>query len=223
MEHVVTSHKCYQQLATRVGEENVFDTLSEMTEEKLRSGLPDPAQHVHVLDYWTGNRSPRADPSLRGVISGLSMSNDEFELAVIFRATLQSLCYGTKHICESLEDAGHPQFSSVFVCGGLCKSKLFLTELADALQIPIVLPREPESMLLGCAILAATADSLRDTDLTSGDGALGAAIVEKSAAMSTAGSVVEPRVERRSYHEKKKRCYYQLYEHFMELRHIMDS
>lgn len=46
---------------------------------------------LHVWPDFHGNRSPLADPSLQGMISGLSLATDEENLAVLYLATMQSL------------------------------------------------------------------------------------------------------------------------------------
>ena len=45
----------------------------------------------------------------------------------------------------------------IHACGGGTKNPLWLQEHADITGCDIVLPREPEAMLLGTAILAAVA------------------------------------------------------------------
>ena len=40
-------------------------------------------------------------------------------------ATLQSICYGTRHILDTLADAGH-DIHTVSICGGLAKSNILL-------------------------------------------------------------------------------------------------
>uniref|UniRef100_A0A7S1S9N0 Carbohydrate kinase FGGY C-terminal domain-containing protein n=1 Tax=Alexandrium catenella TaxID=2925 RepID=A0A7S1S9N0_ALECA len=47
--------------------------------------------------------------------------------------------------------------AAVFVCGGLSQNELYLREHADALGLPLHLPREPAAVLLGSAMLAANA------------------------------------------------------------------
>ena len=64
--------------------------------------------------------------------------------------------YGTRHIVGSMRDHGAP-VSCLLLCGGLTKSELFVSTMADVLGIPVVIPEENESVLLGSAMLGACA------------------------------------------------------------------
>ena len=47
------------------------------------------------------------------------------------------------------------------ICGGLAKSELFIQTSADVLQIEVIKPDQAESVLLGAAMLGASAASSR--------------------------------------------------------------
>lgn len=49
------------------------------------------------------------------------------------------------------------QLGCILLCGGLVKSELFVTTLASAVGLPIIIPDEQESVLLGAAMLGANA------------------------------------------------------------------
>jgi len=63
----------------------------------------------------------------------------------------------TKHILDKCEDAGHAKVTSIFVTGGLVKNPLYLQATADITGCVIEVPREPEAVLLGSAVLGARA------------------------------------------------------------------
>jgi len=47
--------------------------------------------NLHVWPDFHGNRSPLADSTLKGMVSGLSLSNTVEDLALLYLATLQAL------------------------------------------------------------------------------------------------------------------------------------
>jgi len=65
-------------------------------------------EELHILPYFHGNRSPRADPTLHGMITGLSLASDENNLALLYLATLQSLAHGTRHIIAEMNKVPSP-------------------------------------------------------------------------------------------------------------------
>lgn len=68
--------------------------------------------------------------------------------------------YSTKHIIESLYESGRLRFKSILICGGLSKNKLYIQAHADACAIPVLISNEEESVLIGAAMLGATASGL---------------------------------------------------------------
>lgn len=45
----------------------------------------------------------------------------------------------------------------LLLCGGLTKSDIFVKTMADSVNLPVVIPFEQESVLLGAAMLGASA------------------------------------------------------------------
>ena len=122
-------------------------------------GVPFPAaltRSLHVLPHFHGNRSPRADPTLLGAISGLRLSDGVDDLAVLYLATIQAIAQGTRHILEAM-NARKYQIDTILMCGGGTKNPVFLREHADVTGCRVVLGREPEAVLLGAAMLGAVA------------------------------------------------------------------
>ena len=98
-----------------------------------------------------------------------------YSIIVLYCDPLKALCYGTRHIVDTMVEAGH-RVDSVTVCGGLAKSRLFLQtqvavtlqhcvhnqclsvyDQADVLGREVLVPQETESVLLGAAMLAMSA------------------------------------------------------------------
>jgi len=114
------------------------------------------AEEIHVLPDHHGNRSPRADPSLRGMVSGLKLTDSVDSLALLYLATVQGIALGTRHIIETMNAKGYA-IRTIIACGGDTKNPLFVREHAEATRCRVVLSREPEAVLLGAAMLGAVA------------------------------------------------------------------
>ncbi|XP_045753529.1 FGGY carbohydrate kinase domain-containing protein isoform X4 [Mirounga angustirostris] len=163
---------------------------------------------LHVWPDFHGNRSPLADLTLKGMVTGLKLSQDLDDLAILYLATVQAIAFGTRLIIEAMEAAGH-SISTLFLCGGLSKNPLFVQMHADITGMPVVLSQEVESVLVGAAILGACA---------SGDFA---SVQEAMARMSKVGKVVLPRLEDKRYYDKKYQVFLKLVEHQKEYAAIM--
>lgn len=216
LQHVVHNHPAYKQLKADFGDDDnaIFSHLTSQFDQckyAIDDSEQDPATHVHFLDHHAGNRSPLADPTVRGVHTGISLDTKVADLAVQFRASVQALCYGGKRILEALTSADLPQASIVAACGGMCKNNLFLTELADSLQVPIALCQEPDTVLLGCAVLARMAHENSDD------------MAHTARQMSKVGKVIQPNRHRVQYHSRKYKVYKKLHQHYLEYREIMSG
>jgi len=213
VDHVIFSHARGAELqaeAERRGT-SVYALLNERLEALAREA-PFPAAlcaDLHVLPDHHGNRSPRADPTLRGTISGLKLSDSLDSLALLYLATVQAVAHGTRHIVDALRAGGY-RIDTILACGGGTKNDVFLREHADATGCAIVLPAEPEAVLLGSAILGAVA---------SGDQP---GVVEAMAAMTRAGRVVRPSGGAvAKFHEAKHRVFLRMHDDQMAYREIM--
>ena len=70
-----------------------------------------PASDLHVWPDYHGNRCPLADPNMKGMVSGLTLSaKTPQDLALKYLATLQALAYGTRLILDRLAEGGHQVF-----------------------------------------------------------------------------------------------------------------
>ncbi|MCG7361056.1 FGGY-family carbohydrate kinase [Roseomonas sp. ACRSG] len=213
VDHVITTHAAYPALAEEAAQAGItiYQRLNELLEE-MAAPLPFPAlltEHLHVMPDFHGNRSPRADASLRGMVSGLRLSATAEDLALLYLATVQAIAYGTRHIIETLNGQGYA-IDTVLACGGGTKNPVFLREHADATGCRIVLPAEPEAILLGASMLGAVA------------GGVHPGLPAAMAAMSRAGRVVEPASEAaRRYHDAKYAVFLRMHEDQMAYRRLM--
>ncbi len=215
IDHVIRSHARGRELeeqASRTG--TSVHALLDARLDALAATVAFPAEltrELHVLPYFHGNRSPRADPTLRGMVSGLRLTDSVDALAVVYLATVQAIAHGTRHIVDAMNAAGY-RIDTLVACGGDTKSHVFVREHADATGCRVMLPREREAVLLGSAMLAAVASG-DATDLVAAMGAMNRADV-----VTAPGSAAV-----RAYHEKKHRVFQRMYADQLAYRDTMGS
>ncbi|KAM9691549.1 FGGY carbohydrate kinase domain-containing protein isoform 4-T10 [Dama dama] len=168
-------------------------------------GVWGPYFSAMVPGFWLNEGGQSVTGKL---VTGLKLSQDLDDLAILYLATVQAIAFGTRLIIEAMESAGH-SISTLFLCGGLSKNPLFVQMHADITGMPVVLSQEVESVLVGAAILGACA---------SGDFA---SVQEAMAKMSKVGKVVFPRHEDKRYYDKKYQVFLKLVEHQKEYAAIM--
>ena len=110
----------------------------------------------HVQPDFHGNRSPLADPTRKGALSGLTLESGPDDLALDYLATVQALAYGTRHIIEEMRAQG-VAIDALVMSGGLSRNALFVREHADATGCTVLVPDGEEPVLLGSAMLGAVA------------------------------------------------------------------
>ena len=112
----------------------MYELLNQRLEQLARvERVAHPAElthELHVQPDFHGNRSPRANPTLKGVISGLTLSTTLDELARLYLAAIQAVAHGTRHIIAEMNRQGY-RIDTLFVCGGGTKNPVFLREHAD--------------------------------------------------------------------------------------------
>ena len=205
IDHIVYDHARGADLLARERSEGLtaYEILNRRVAELARQ-CDFPAQltrDVHVYPDFHGNRSPLADPTLRGMICGLTLEASLDALAVTYLATIQAIAQGTRHIIERLSDHGYCT-ETLVACGGGTKNELFLREHADVTGRTVVLPEEPEAVLLGAAMLGAVASS----DQPSVEAAM--------VSMSRPGRLIEPTLGPvAAYHEAKQQVYRLMLQH----------
>lgn len=82
------------------------------------------ATHAHTCmpPPLQGNRTPHTDALSRGAITGLTLAHGRGH---VFRALLESICFGTEHIFETMRAAGFTP-TSVTLAGGATRSDLWM-------------------------------------------------------------------------------------------------
>jgi FGGY-family pentulose kinase len=154
-------HLCRLWLGREPGEA-LHDRILHRIEALLAEEGPDIAPGLHVLPDFHGNRSPLADHCPRGVISGLGLDWTFDGLCRIYWRTSVALALGLRQILETFAAAGYSG-EALHLAGGHARSRLLTQLYADALGRPLHVSSAPDAVLLGGAILAATASGMHAT------------------------------------------------------------
>jgi len=215
IDHVIFSHAAAAPLVAEA--KKTGRTIYELLNARLdalakvrRVRFPgELTRDLHIQPDFHGNRSPRADPTLKGTISGLTLSATADDLALQYLAAVQAVAHGTRHILAEMNRKGY-RIDTLLACGGGTKNPVFLREHADITGCRIVLPKEPEAVLLGSAVLGAVASGhFRG-------------VLPAMAAMNAADKVITPAkgaVAR--YHTAKHRVFHRLHADFLAYRKLM--
>jgi len=119
----------------------------------------DLAGRLHVLPDFHGNRSPLADPHAVGVVSGLTLDATFDSLCKLYWRTCVGIALGLRHILDALNERGFV-IDTLHVTGGHTRNPLLMELYADATGCTVVEPQAADAVLLGTAMVAATAGGL---------------------------------------------------------------
>ncbi len=210
IDHVIADSGAAEELRREARREGttVYDLLNRALARMARRRGGELTEDFHLLPYFHGNRSPRADPTLRGVLSGLTLDRSLEAAALRYLAAIQAIACGTRHIIEAMNQGGF-RIHTILACGGGTKNPVWLKEHADITGCRLHLPREPEAVLLGAAILGAVAGGCF-SDLFAAMGAMGGS-----------KRTVEPDPGRKAFLDRKYQAFHRMHGHFLELRRIM--
>lgn len=114
------------------------------------------AESLVVVPDFLGNRSPLADPQARALIAGIGMENDLDHLVALYVAGLTGIGYGLRQIID-VSCARGATIEAVVLSGGAGRHPLIRQLLADCSGLPVLVPDEVDPVLLGSAMLGATA------------------------------------------------------------------
>lgn len=104
------------------------------------------------IDWFNGRRTPDADQSLKGELSGLNLGTDA---PCVFRALAEATCFGAKSIVDRFIEEGIP-IKGIIGIGGVAKKSPFVMQLmSDVLGMPIKIHRFTHTCALGASMFAA--------------------------------------------------------------------
>ena len=117
------------------------------------ASAPAGSDALFFLPYLTGERLG-AHRNARAQFFGLGAGHG---LAHLHRAVLEGVAFAAARHLRIMERAAGHRLERVIASGGGAKTKLWLKIKASVYGVPIVVPKEPECGVIGCAAMAATA------------------------------------------------------------------
>ena len=117
---------------------------------------PDPGAELS-LDWFNGRRTPDANQTLKGAITGLDLASDAPR---IFRSIVEATCFGARTIVDRFITEGVPVKGLIGLGGVAKKSPYIMQMMADVMNRPLRIHSSEQTCALGAAMFAATAAGL---------------------------------------------------------------
>ena len=121
--------------------------------EALARSLPSN-EGVYFVPALVGLGAPHWDPYARGLLIGLTRGTSR---AHVCRAVLESICYQTRDVVETMERESGIRLRELRADGGASVNDWLMQFQSDILGVPVEVPRIPKSTALGAAFLAGLA------------------------------------------------------------------
>ncbi|KAI0786483.1 Pentulose kinase [Abortiporus biennis] len=159
IDFMIKTHPAYNELQSLTKERNanVHEVLQDILErirvdENVES-LTEVTKDMHMYPDLHGNRSPLADPRMRGSIVGLALDDSLDDLARKFSITLEAIALQTKHIVDEMNSKGH-SINAIYMSGGQAKNAHLMQLFANTCDMPVILPKNSGmAVVLGSAML----------------------------------------------------------------------
>ena len=139
-----------------LGEEianQMVEKLIPMLSEKAEK-IPVKEDDIISVDWMNGRRTPDANHTLKGAISGLNLGSDAVK---IFKSLVEATAFGSKRIVDRFVEEGIP-IKEVIAIGGVARKSSFVMQtLANVLNMPIKVAASDQTCALGAAMCAAVA------------------------------------------------------------------
>ena len=165
LKHIIETHPAFHeaQSVAKTFNSNIYDYLNEhlreMAEKEKAPSISWLGRHFFFYGDLFGNRSPIADPNMKGAVIGLSSDKSLDGLALYYYATMEFIALQTHQIVDAMNKSGHI-ISSIFMSGSQCQNDVLMQLVAAACDMPVLIPKYVHAAVVhGAAMLGAKAAS----------------------------------------------------------------
>jgi len=155
---LTTSTLIDQKTAEALKDELVAKIIPELSRQAAL--LPVDEDNELAIDWFNGRRTPDADQTLKGAITGLGLGSDAPR---VFRALAEATCFGAKSIVDRFVEEGIPVKGLIGIGGVAKKSPYIMQMMADVLGMPIRIHQFEHTCALGAAMFAAVVAGIYPT------------------------------------------------------------
>src|SRR5690606_36315624 len=141
-----------EELRQKLKTELTENIIAGLSREAAALPLDDEAELA--VDWLIGRRTPDADQTLKGAISGLNLGSDAPR---VFRALVEATCFGARAIVDRFREEGVPVKGLIGLGGVARKSPYIMQVMADVMNMPIRIHRSEQTCAAGAAMFAAVA------------------------------------------------------------------
>ncbi|KAI5449982.1 hypothetical protein NCC49_003873 [Naganishia albida] len=159
IDFIMQTHPAYSKVQAMAEEKNsnVFGILEARLEELKKERGCDTSteltRNIHFYPDLHGNRSPLADPTMRGMFMGLTLDSGVGDLAMKFHVTLEAIALQTRHILDEMHAKGH-HIEAIYMSGSQAKNKPLMDLLASVCNVKVIIPPSPSAAVVaGSAML----------------------------------------------------------------------
>lgn len=142
------THWFRQNFAKELPAETAIITLSAEAEAS-----PPGAKGLVVLPYFSGERTPIHDTHAKGMIFGLDLTHERGD---VFRAVLEGIAHGTKHIYDTYGECGQVP-KAIYAVGGGTNNRPWSQATSDIGNVTQMVRQKTMGASYGDAFLAALA------------------------------------------------------------------
>jgi L-ribulokinase len=132
--------------------------ITELSDEAAKLPLHD--EDEFAIDWMNGRRTPDANQELKGAITGINLGTDA---PAIFKALVESSCFGAKAIVDRFIAEGVPVKGLIGLGGVAKKSPYVMQVLADVMNMPIRIHKSEQTCAAGAAMFAAVVAGMYHT------------------------------------------------------------